>query len=74
MHYFNVLWAQASFFNDADEQSINMQKGSSERDIIPLKYRTVKLDNEAFVSFLKSLPAEKYIKSQKYPGFISTHA
>jgi len=61
----NGLWAQASFFKDADEQSINMQKGSSKRDIIPLKYRTVKLDNEAFVSFLKSLPAEKNILNRK---------
>ncbi|MBK6375090.1 MAG: hypothetical protein IPF67_18855 [Saprospiraceae bacterium] len=42
-----------------------MQKGSSKRDIIPLKYRTVKLDNEAFVSFLKSLPAEKNMLNRK---------
>ncbi|MBK9551860.1 MAG: hypothetical protein IPO45_06645 [Saprospiraceae bacterium] len=61
----NGLRAQSSFFNDANEQSINMQKGSSERDIIPLKYRTVKLDNEAFVSFLKSLPAEKNMLNRK---------
>jgi hypothetical protein len=36
----NGLWAQASFFNDADEQSINMQKGSSEEG-----YNSIEIQN-----------------------------
>ncbi len=57
--------AQPGFFTDADETVL--KSGNIKRDIIPLKYRTLSLDNGRIKSFLTSLPGERNINRDLAP-------
>ena len=52
-------FAQNNFFNTKNESAI--QLNGKTRSIIPTKFKTVELNNEAVKSFLWSLPNEKNI-------------
>jgi hypothetical protein len=55
--------AQKSFFSDISEAQAKASSGN--RVIVPVKYRTVTLDDVAIKSFLWSLPSEKNVHNRK---------
>lgn len=56
------LHAQNNFFSDVAEA--NVRQAAQQRVIIPTKYRTLRVDSSALLSFLQLLPSEEKITNK----------